>query len=89
MVRAQSAPTKTELLDAVDAALAGDWQRAHKIVQPYEDDMLACWIHAVVHKIEGDTSNSRYWYSEIKRSYDEFADTKQELAAIRNALQSG
>lgn len=85
---AQPVPTKTELLDAVEAALAGDWRRAHKIVQPHEDDAFACWIHAVVHKIEGDTGNSRYWYSEIKRSYDDFADAKQELAAIKQAVES-
>ena len=88
MVRAQPAPTKTELLDAIDAALAGDWRRAHNIVQQYEDDALACWVHAVVHKIEGDTSNSRYWYSEIKRSYNEFSDAKQELVAIKRAVES-
>lgn len=80
---------KRELLEAIDAALAGDWQHAHKIVQQYEDDPLACWIHAVVHKIEGDVSNSRYWYSESKRSYEEFSDAKQELAAIRSAVENG
>ena len=89
MVRPQPAPTKTELLDAIGAALAGDWRRAHNIVQQYEDDALACWVHAVVHKIEGDTSNSRFWYSEIERSYNEFADAKQELVAIKRAVESG
>ena len=80
---------KTELLDAIDAALAGDWHRAHKIAQQDEDDPLACWVHAVLHKIEGDAGNSRYWYSRTTHTYDEFADAKQELVAIKRELESG
>jgi hypothetical protein len=80
---------KTDLRDAIDASLRGDWQRAHQIVQQDEDDPLACWIHAVLHKIEGDASNSRYWYSRTTHSYDEFADVEQELAAIKRELESG
>ena len=79
---------KTELLDAVDAAVAGDWNRAHEIVQEYEDDPLACWIHAQLHKIEGDAGNSRYWYSQTTHAYGEFPDTEQELAAIKRAVES-
>jgi hypothetical protein len=46
---------------AIEAALANDWDKAHEIVQVMNDP-LACWIHAILHKIEGDASNSRYWY---------------------------
>ena len=78
-----------ELLDAIDAALKSDWDRAHKIVQQDEDDPLACWVHAVLHKIEGDASNSRYWYSRTTHSYGEFADAQQELAAIKLEIERG
>jgi len=80
---------KKELLDAIDAALKGDWDRAHKIVQKDEDNPLSCWVHAVLHKIEGDAGNSRYWYSRTKHSYEDFADTKKELAAIKQEVESG
>jgi hypothetical protein len=80
---------KTDLLSAIDAALAGDWDRAHRTVQQDEDDPTACWIHAVLHKIEGDAGNSRYWYSRSRHSYGEFADASQELAAIRRELENG
>jgi hypothetical protein len=80
---------KPDLLDAIDAALGGEWQRAHKIVQQDEDDPLACWIHAVLHKIEGDASNSRYWYSRTTHSYDDFAGVERELAAIKHEVESG
>ena len=38
---------RQELTRAVDLALAGDWDGAHKIVQEDEDDATSCWIHAV------------------------------------------
>ena len=77
----------SELTRAIDLALSGDWDAAHKIVQAHEDDATACRIHAVLHKIEGDASNSRYWYARSGgHAYDDVADPKAELAAIRSAL---
>ncbi|KAF0098594.1 MAG: hypothetical protein FD187_2536 [bacterium] len=75
-----------DLLAALDAALAGDWDRAHAITQKDERDPLACWIHAVLHKIEGDVCNSRYWYARAGHDYDEYPDAREELAAIRARL---
>jgi hypothetical protein len=76
----------TRLLEAVDAALAGDWQHAHGIVQRHESDPVACWIHAVLHKIDGDTGNSCYWYARTPRAYAEWSDAKAELRAIRDTI---
>lgn len=78
--------SRQELIRALDLAVAGDWDGAHAIVQKYEDDAVACWLHAVLHKIEGDESNSRYWYGQAGRSYADFADVKAELSAIRAAV---
>lgn len=80
---------KTDLLAAIDAALVGNWQGAHEIVQRYEDNPLACWIHALLHKIEGDASNSRYWYSQTTHAYGDFSNVAQEWAAIKRELESG
>lgn len=71
---------------AVDLALAGDWDGAHGIAQADERDAAACWLHAVLHKIEGDDWNSRYWYRRASRRFEDFADPKAELAAIRAEL---
>jgi len=79
--------TSSGLLTAIDAALAGHWDRAHEIVQQDEASPLACWIHAVLHKIEGDAGNSRYWYARTAHSYGEFSDAKQELAAIKQQVR--
>ncbi len=76
-----------DLLAAVNAALAGNWDRAHEIVQQDEDDPVACWIHAVLHKIEGDAGNSRYWYSHTTHAYGEFTDPGRELETIKHEIE--
>ena len=70
---------------AVQAALDGEWDRSHKIVQEYGDP-VACWIHAVLHKIEGDAWNSRYWYARTTHQYEEYANPQDELRAIAKQL---
>lgn len=75
-----------ELIKATELALAGQWDAAHGIVQQYESDNTAAWIHAVLHKIEGDSGNSRYWYRHAGR-LEHFADEpRAELAVIRKSL---
>ena len=70
------------LLHAIDLAIAGEWNAAHQIVQQYETDTTAAWIHAVLHKIEGDQDNSRYWYRRAGK-LEHFSDEpKAELADI-------
>jgi hypothetical protein len=75
-----------ELLRAVDIALAGDWDAAHQIVQQHEDNATASWIHAVLHKMEGDLGNSRYWYSRAGRLDRVNDEPRKELAAIQAQL---
>jgi hypothetical protein len=83
-----SAPND-DLLRAVELALAGKWDAAHELVQQYEDDATAAWIHAVLHKIEGDLGNASYWYRRANRM-DRVADKPRiELAAIRAELTPG
>ncbi len=77
---------RQDMIRAVDLAIAGDWNAAHKIVQADEDDATSCWIHAVLHKIEGDAGNARYWYRRAGQAYEAYADPKAELAAIKAAL---
>lgn len=78
---------KAELLKAVELALDGDWDASHKIAQDYSDS-VANWIHAVLHKIEGDEWNSKYWYARTGgRHYEDFADTMDELRQIQQRLK--
>ena len=74
------------LLQAIDLALAGQWDAAHGIVQQYETDTTAAWIHAVLHKIEGDLDNSRYWYRRAGKLEPLSDEPKSELAGIRKEV---
>jgi hypothetical protein len=75
-----------ELIRGVDCALAGDWETAHAIAQRHEGNAAADWLHAVLHKIEGDADNSRYWYGRVAHTFEEYADAQAELAAIRESI---
>ena len=82
---------KEALIMAVQAAIAGDWQQSHNIAQDYSDS-TANWIHAVLHKIEGDQFNSNYWYARTDidgaggKKYDDFSNANAELTAILQQL---
>lgn len=55
-----------EIKAAIERLRAGDWDGAHAIVQddPSSD---AAWIHAHLHRIEGDLANAAYWYRRAGR----------------------
>lgn len=39
----------------------GNWDEAHRLVQG-ENTEAAAWVHAFLHRVEGDASNAAYWY---------------------------
>jgi len=66
----------------------GQWNRAHDIVQDAGDPDSA-WVHAYLHREEGDLSNARYWYRrsgqpEFRGSLaEEWAKIAEQLLARR------
>ncbi len=42
-------------------AAKGDWDKSHKIVQD-DESREAAWVHAYLHRVEGDLPNASYWY---------------------------
>jgi hypothetical protein len=44
----------------------GEWGAAHELAQDIETPM-GSWIHALLHLIEGDLGNARYWFAEAGR----------------------
>ena len=52
---------KLNYTDVLNTAKQGNWDQAHKQIQPYSDTM-ACLIHGYLHRVEGDLSNAQYWY---------------------------
>ncbi len=79
----------SDLLNAIELALAGKWHAAHAIVQQCEGDSTAAWIHAVLHKIEGDLDNSRYWYRRAGRLDRLQDDPTGELRLIKQEISKG
>ena len=51
----------SEPLQAIWYARKGDWETAHNIAQSISSE-LGSWIHAYLHRVEGDLSNADYWY---------------------------
>jgi len=81
-------PDLTPLLrTAVAHALSGDWEKAHLIVQDHEDNSLANWIHAIVHRMEGDLGNARYWYRRCGRELRPDVSTRSELEEIKAEIE--
>lgn len=44
----------------------GQWKTAHELVDDLEDKK-AYWVHAYLHRKEGDTWNADYWYTKAGR----------------------
>jgi len=75
-----------DLVRAIDLAIDDKWDEAHEIAQRDESDATAQWIHAVLHKIEGDLVNSRYWYRQAGRLDWVDKEPLDELRSIRKTL---
>jgi hypothetical protein len=48
----------------------GEWDAAHRLAQD-EDDAAGAWVHAYLHRVEGDLSNAGYWYRRAGRPASE------------------
>src|ERR1700759_4746588 len=62
----------------------GDWDKAHKIVMD-QDGRDAAWVHAYLHRVEGDAGNSAYWYRQAGKPVAAAA-LDREWKAIATAL---
>jgi hypothetical protein len=62
----QSPPELSGPLMALWWAAKGDWEQAHTVVQD-DSGRSAAWVHAHLHRVEGDHSNAAYWYRNAGR----------------------
>ena len=72
---------------ALDRLAAGAWQDAHVIVQG-DESITAAWLHGIVHTLEGDLDNARYWYRRARRAFPGAEAVQDEIAAARRALET-
>jgi len=80
-----SAPAS--LTRVVDLLATGAWQDAHEIVQK-EKSTTAAWLHGIVHILEGDLDNARYWYRQAEREFPGAEAVQSEISAARRAVET-
>jgi len=65
----------------------GDWKAAHDIAQEINND-IGSWLHAYLHRKEGDNWNANYWYQRAGRIFPEH-DLGEEWEVIARELCVG
>lgn len=78
--------SRKDLIRAIDYILSGESDKAHAIVQKHEADANACYIHAVLHRLEGDKDNARYWYQRAGLHEWPNSDPEGQLLRLREEL---
>jgi hypothetical protein len=76
-----------DLRRAVALLAEGDWRAAHLIVQDDEESPLSCWAHGIVHLMEGDVPNARYWYRLAGRVLRQDFSVEAEITALQDTLK--
>jgi hypothetical protein len=81
--RAAPPSAATPMLRALWHGLRGDWHAAHELAQE-QDDAEGAWVHAWLHRIEGDLANADYWYQRARRPArrDDTRGEGLEIAAV-------
>jgi hypothetical protein len=84
-------PTPPAALSPLLAALwwdaKGDWNQAHEMAQT-EESADAAWVHAYLHRKEGEAANAAYWYGQAGRPHCKLsldAEWHQIVAALINS----
>lgn len=78
---------ENDLRRAAALLAQGDWRTAHLIVQDDEASPLSCWAHGIVHLMEGDVPNARYWYRRAGRALRDDVVIQDEIAALSETLK--
>ena len=66
----------------------GEWKAAHLLVQK-DASSLGCWAHGIVHLVEGDLDNAKYWYRRAHRALPHGDTANAEIAALKATLSDG
>jgi hypothetical protein len=82
--RASDPPPVAPALVALWHDARGDWDAAHRVAQDINDDTGA-WVHAYLHRKEGDQGNAAYWYRRAGQPVCR-TDLDQEWDDIATAL---
>ena len=86
-VSASTPPAVAPALIALWHDARGEWDKAHGVAQDVDDETGA-WVHAYLHRKEGDESNAAYWYRRAAKPVER-GSLDAEWKQIVEALLSG
>lgn len=79
-------PSLNPILKALWYEGKGDWEASHQIVQDI-NSKDAAWVHAYLHRKEGDAANASYWYHRADRKHAEVSLEKEWEEITRQMLR--
>ena len=82
---AAPAPDLAAPLAALWWAAKGNWDQAHSIAQD-EASTEGSWVHAYLHRVEGDLSNAGYWYRRAGKPVASMSLSEEWNALVQNLL---
>lgn len=74
------------IVKAVRYLEQGQWEAAHALVQS-DASVFGCWAHGIVHLIEGDLDNAKYWYRRAHRALPDGNTVNAEIAALKASVK--
>ncbi len=66
----------------------GNWEEAHQTAQS-EESSHSAWVHAYLHRKEGDESNARYWYHRARLPESSESLDQEWESIARHLLELG
>ena len=92
LIQDTATPGMSEYLKALWYDAKGDWVKAHTIIQDIEDlpagrqGKTAAWIHAYLHRKEGDINNADYWYNRAGRKRPSLTLQEEWESIVKNLI---
>ena len=76
-----------ESLQALWWAAKGNWENAHEIAQDIPSK-TGSWIHAYLHRVEGDRWNAGYWYDRANKPFSKHSAVEELEQIISSVLKN-
>ena len=83
-LKSQQIKSYSLALQALWHEYQGDWHSSHQLIDR-ESNKDCAWVHAYLHRVEGDLSNARYWYRRSGKPESKL-NLSQERQQIAQAL---
>ena len=88
LAEAQPPAGLSPLLQALWWDAQGDWERAHTTAQDV-NSADGAWVHAYLHRREGDAANAAYWYRQAKKPVSQESLDAERQAIVAALLADG